>query len=43
MHARLDETGDSLIIESKQILKGYPAISYRPIWTILPKINSRKR
>ncbi|MEP7107965.1 MAG: DUF3857 domain-containing protein [Ferruginibacter sp.] len=37
VHARLDASGDSLIIESKQILKGYPAISYRPIWTYLAK------
>ena len=37
VHARLDATGDSLIIDSKQILKGYAAISYRPIWTYLAK------
>lgn len=37
VHARLDATGDSLVIESKQILKGYGAVSYRPIWTYLAK------
>jgi hypothetical protein len=37
VHARLDVSGDSLIIDSKQILKGYPAMSYRPIWTYLAK------
>ncbi|MEO5890285.1 MAG: DUF3857 domain-containing protein [Ferruginibacter sp.] len=37
VHAKLDASGDSLIIDSRQILKGYPAISYRPIWTYLPK------
>jgi len=34
--AKLDATGDSLIIESKQILKGYGATVYRPIWAFLP-------
>ncbi|CAN5465257.1 hypothetical protein BH11BAC3_BH11BAC3_24690 [soil metagenome] len=34
---KLDATGDSLIIESKQILKGYGALYYRPIWKYLPK------
>jgi len=33
---KLDATGDSLIIESKQILKGYAATVYRPIWAFLP-------
>ena len=33
--AKLDATGDSLIIESKQILKGYGASAYRPIWAYL--------
>lgn len=35
--AKMDATGDSLIIESKQILKGYGAQAYRPIWAYLPK------
>jgi hypothetical protein len=35
--AKLDATGDSLIIESRQILKGYGALVYRPIWLFLPK------
>jgi len=33
---KLDGTGDSLIIESKQILKGYGATAYRPLWAFLP-------
>lgn len=33
---KLDATGDSLIIESKQILRGYAATVYRPIWAFLP-------
>jgi hypothetical protein len=37
VHARLDASGDSLIIDTKQILKGYPATGYRPIWTFLSK------
>lgn len=37
VHVKLDATGDSLIIDSKQILKGYGAIYYRPIWTYLSK------
>ena len=37
VYARLDASGDSLIIESKQILKGYGALSYRPIWAYLTK------
>lgn len=37
VHARLDASGDSLIIDSRQILKGYAAIAYRPIWTYLAK------
>ena len=37
VHAKLDSSGDSLIIDSKQILKGYGAIVYRPIWAFLPK------
>ncbi len=37
VHAKLDLSGDSLIIESKQILLGYGAISYRPLWTYLAK------
>lgn len=32
---KLDGTGDSLIIDSKQILKGYGASAYRPIWAYL--------
>ncbi|UEG49038.1 DUF3857 domain-containing protein [Ferruginibacter lapsinanis] len=35
--AKMDATGDSLIIESKQILKGYGAQSYRPLWAYLAK------
>lgn len=35
--ARLDESGDSIIVESSQILKGYASIYYRPIWYYLPK------
>jgi hypothetical protein len=37
IHARMDAAGDSIIVESKQILKGYPATQYRPIWVYLPK------
>ncbi len=35
VRARLDESGDSLVIESKQILTGYNAVQYRPIWKYL--------
>ena len=35
VQVKLDATGDSLIIDSKQILKGYGAVSYRPIWAYL--------
>ncbi len=37
VYAKLDATGDSMIIDSKQILKGYGALYYRPIWAFLPK------
>ncbi len=37
VNVKLDATGDSLIIESKQILKGYGALYYRPIWKYLAK------
>ncbi|MFT3679633.1 MAG: DUF3857 domain-containing protein [Ferruginibacter sp.] len=37
VYAKLDASGDSLIIDCKQILKGYAATSYRPIWKYLPK------
>lgn len=37
VHVKLDVSGDSLIIDSKQILKGYGAIYYRPLWTYLAK------
>ena len=37
LDVRMDDNGDSLIIKSKQILKGYGAISYRPIWSYLEK------
>jgi hypothetical protein len=37
IHAKLDASGDSLIIDTKQILKGYPATGYRPIWAFLSK------
>jgi hypothetical protein len=33
--AKLDATGDSLIVESKQIMRGYFATAYRPIWAFL--------
>jgi hypothetical protein len=33
--AKLDATGDSLVVESKQILRGYGATAYRPIWAFL--------
>ena len=33
--AKIDATGDSLIIDSKQILLGYGATVYRPIWAFL--------
>jgi hypothetical protein len=34
---KFDATLDTLLISSKQILKGYGAASYRPIYTFLPK------
>jgi hypothetical protein len=37
VHAKLDASGDSLIIDSKQILRGYGAVGYRPIWAYLTK------
>ena len=37
VYAKMDASGDSLIIQCKQILKGYGALSYRPIWAYLPK------
>jgi hypothetical protein len=39
MEARVkfDATLDTLLISSRQILKGYGAASYRPIYTFLPK------
>ncbi len=37
LHAKLDVTGDSIIIDSKQIMKGYGAVYYRPIWSYLSK------
>lgn len=37
VHASLDAGGDSLVIESSQILKGYGAIYYRPLWKYLAK------
>ncbi|HMU11653.1 MAG TPA: DUF3857 domain-containing protein, partial [Ferruginibacter sp.] len=33
--AKLNESGDSLFINSKQIFKGYGSIYYRPIWAYL--------
>lgn len=33
----MDATADSLIIQSKQILTGYAAMSYRPLWAYLAK------
>jgi len=32
---KVDPSGDSLIIESKQILTGYAALAYKPIWAYL--------
>jgi hypothetical protein len=37
VHAKLDASADSLIINSKQILKGYAATYYRPLWTYLAR------
>ncbi len=37
VYAKMDPSGDSMIVETKQILKGYAAASYRPIWVYLPK------
>jgi hypothetical protein len=37
VEVKFDETLDTLLINSKQILKGYGATSYRPIYTFLPK------
>ena len=37
VYAKMDPSGDSMIVETKQILKGYAAVSYRPIWVYLPK------
>ena len=37
LNVQMDENADSLIIQSKQILIGYGAISYRPIWNYLEK------
>ncbi len=34
---KFDETLDTLIINSKQILLGYPAMEYRPIYVFAPK------
>jgi len=34
---KMDASGDSVIIKSKQVLTGYGATSYRPIWAYLPK------
>jgi len=34
---KFDETLDTLLISSKQILKGYGAANYRPIYAFLPK------
>jgi hypothetical protein len=34
---KFNETLDTLILNSKQILRGYGAASYRPIYTFLPK------
>jgi hypothetical protein len=34
---KFDATLDTLVISSKQILKGYGAAAYRPIYTFLPK------
>ena len=33
--AKLDATGDSMIVESKQIMRGYFSTAYRPIWAFL--------
>ena len=37
VYAKMDPSGDSMIVETKQILKGYAAVSYRPIWVYLAK------
>ena len=37
VHASLDDSGDSVIIDTRLILKGYAAASYRPLWAFLPK------
>ena len=37
VYAKLDASGDSIIMDCKQILKGYAAVSYRPIWAYLTK------
>lgn len=37
LSAKFDATSDSLIINSKQILTGYGATGYRPIWAFLTK------
>ncbi len=37
VYAKLDPSADSLIITSKQILTGYAAMNYRPLWAYLPK------
>jgi len=34
---KFDETLDTLIITSKQILTGYPAVDYRPVYVYAPK------
>ncbi len=37
VQVKLDDSGDSLVIKSRQVLTGYSAIPYRPIWKFLPK------
>ena len=37
LYVKLDPGSDSLIINSKQILTGYAAMNYRPLWAYLPK------
>ncbi len=37
VYAKLNATADSMIINSKQILTGYGAMGYRPLWAFLPK------
>lgn len=37
VHAKLNASADSMILNSKQVLSGYAAMNYRPLWAFLPK------